>query len=201
MFKMGTKSRIMETTFKLVLKKGFTDVSLNEIIKASNTTTGGFYHHFNSKDALLLEVIEKYIFNYFNSSIERIRSFEGTPKEKLQTVILSIVAECVNINEVSSKKVYYRNLHLLLMEGVQKYDVIAENYKKFYHNLLNFIKEVIDEGVAQDMIRQDIDSHELAIFIQTSILGTIIMWIGMPEMPLEERMISNIDHLWNYMKK
>jgi len=34
MFKMGTKSRIMETTFKLVLKKGFTDVSLNEIIKS-----------------------------------------------------------------------------------------------------------------------------------------------------------------------
>ena len=201
MFKMGTKSRIMETTFKLVLKKGFTDVSLNEIIKASNITTGGFYHHFNSKDALLLEVIEKYIFNYFNSTIEQIRSFKGTPKEKLQTVMLSIVAECVNINEISSKKVYYRNLHLLLMEGVQKYDVIAESYKKFYHNLLNFIKEVVDEGVAQDMIRQDIDSHELAIFVQTSILGTVIMWVGMPEMPLEERMISNIDHLWAYMKK
>jgi len=87
------------------------------------------------------------------------------------------------------------------MEGVQKYDVIAESYKKFYHNLLNFIKEVVDEGVAQDMIRQDIDSHELAIFVQTSILGTVIMWVGMPEMPLEKRMISNIDHLWAYMKK
>ncbi len=51
------------------------------------------------------------------------------------------------------------------------------------------------------MIRQDIDSHELAIFTQTSILGTIIMWVGMPEMPLEERMMLNIDHLWDYMKK
>jgi len=67
MFKMGTKSRIMETTFKLVLKKGFTDVSLNEIIKASNITTGGFYHHFNSKDALLLEVIEN---TYSTTSIQ-----------------------------------------------------------------------------------------------------------------------------------
>jgi len=35
---MDTKSRIMETTFKLFLKKGFAYVSLNEIIKESEIT-------------------------------------------------------------------------------------------------------------------------------------------------------------------
>lgn len=199
---MDTKSRIMETAFRLFLKRGFTDVSLNEIIKASNSTTGGFYHHFESKDALLVEVIEEYIFNYFNSTIEQIRSFEGTPKEKLQVAMLSIVGENVSIAKLSesSRKINYRTLHLLLMEGVQKYDIIGESYTEFYHNLLNFIKGVIDEGIEQDLIRKDIDHTELAMFTQTSMLGTIIMWIGMPETPLGERMISNIDHLWDYMK-
>lgn len=206
MCNMDTKSRIMETAFKFFLEKGFTDVSLNKIIKASNITTGGFYHYFDSKDALLVEVIKKYIFNYFNSTIKQIRSFKGTPKEKLKTVILSIIGEYVTIGETtqlseSSEKIDYRTLHLLLMEGIQKYDIISENYAEFYHHLLNFIKDVIDEGIAQGIIRQDIDSVELATFTQTSILGTVIMWIGMPEMPLEERMNSNIDHLWNYMKK
>lgn len=193
----------METAFRLFLKRGFTDVSLNEIIKASNSTTGGFYHHFESKDALLVEVIEEYIFNYFNSTIEQIRSFEGTPKEKLQVAMLSIVGENVSIAKLSesSRKINYRTLHLLLMEGVQKYDIIGESYTEFYHNLLNFIKGVIDEGIEQDLIRNDIDPTELAMFIQTSMLGTIIMWIGMPETPLRERMISNIDHLWDYMKR
>jgi len=27
------------------------------------------------------------------------------------------------------------------------------------------------------------------------------MWIALPEMPLENRMNSNIDHLWNYITK
>lgn len=199
---MNTKSRIMETAFKLFLKRGFSDVSLNEIIKASNITTGGFYHHFISKDALLVEVIEKYIFNYFNSTIKQITSFEGTPKEKLQTVMLSLIGECVTISDINeNSKIYYRDLHLLLMEGVQKYDIISESYTEFYRNLLNFITNVIDEGVAQGIIRQDIDSTELARFTQTSIIGTIVMWAGMPEIPLEEQMISNINHLWNYMKK
>jgi len=203
---MDTKSRIMEESFKLFLKKGFVDVSLNEIRKASNITTGGFYYHFESKDTLLVAVIEKYIFNYFNSTIRQIRDFEGTPKEKLKTVILSIIGDDMTINKntklcESSEKIDYRTLHLLLFEGVQKYEIISNNYTEFYYNLLNFIKDVLDEGIAQGSIRRDIDSTELAIFIQTSMVGTVLMWIALPEMPLENRMNSNIDHLWNYITK
>ena len=203
---MDTKSRIMEESFKLFLKKGFVDVSLNEIRKASNITTGGFYYHFESKDTLLVAVIEKYIFNYFNSTIRQIRDFEGTPKEKLKTVILSIVGDDMTINKStklceSSEKIDYRTLHLLLFEGVQKYEIIGKHYTEFYYNLLNFIKDVLDEGIAQGSIRRDIDSTELAIFIQTSMVGTVLMWIALPEMPLENRMNSNIDHLWNYITK
>ncbi|WP_048192166.1 TetR/AcrR family transcriptional regulator [Methanobacterium sp. SMA-27] len=196
---MDTKSRIMEETFKLFLKKGFVDVSLNDIRKASTITTGGFYYHFDSKDTLLVAVIEKYIFNYFNSTIRQIRDFEGTPKEKLKTVILSIIGE-TQLSE-SSEKIDYRTLHLLLMEGVQKYEIISKHYTEFYYNLLNFIKDVLDEGAAQDIIRRDIDSTELATVIQTSMVGTVLMWIAMPEMPIENRMNSNIDHLWNYITK
>jgi AcrR family transcriptional regulator len=196
---MDTKSRIMEESFKLFLKKGFVDVSLNEIRKASNITTGGFYYHFESKDALLVAVIEKYIFNYFKSTIRQIRDFEGTPKEKLKTVILSIVGE-TQLSE-SSEKIDYRTLHLLLMEGVQKYEIISKYYTEFYYNLLNFIKDVLDEGIAQGIIRTDIDSTEFATFIQTSMVGTVLMWIALPDMPLENRMNSNIDHLWNYITK
>ena len=203
---MDTKSRIMEESFKLFLKKGFVDVSLNEIRKASNITTGGFYYHFESKDTLLVAVIEKYIFNYFNSTIRQIRDFEGTPKEKLKTVILSIIGDDMTINKStklceSSEKIDYRTLHLLLFEGVQKYEIISKHYTEFYYNLLNFIKDVLDEGAAQDIIRHDIDSTELATFIQTSMVGTVLMWIALPEMPLENRMNSNIDHLWNYITK
>jgi len=203
---MDTKSRIMEESFKLFLKKGFVDVSLNEIRKASNITTGGFYYHFESKDTLLVAVIEKYIFNYFNSTIRQIRDFEGTPKEKLKTAILSIIGDDLTINKStklseSSEKIDYRTLHLLLFEGVQKYEIISKHYTEFYNNLLNFIKDVLDEGIAQGIIRTDIDSTEFATFIQTSMVGTVLMWIALPEMPLENRMNSNIDHLWNYITK
>ncbi|OPX57549.1 MAG: DNA-binding transcriptional repressor AcrR [Methanobacterium sp. PtaB.Bin024] len=203
---MDTKSRILETAFKLFLKKGFADVSLNEIIRESDITTGGFYYHFDSKDTLLVEVIKRYIFNYFSSVIEQIRDFEGTPEEKFRTVILNIVGDDSTINETtqlveSAEKIDYRVLHLLLFEGVQKYGIIAEHYTEFYYNLLDFNKDVINEGIAQGVIRDDIDMTELALLVQTVMVGTVIMWIGMPAMPMEERMEDNMHNLWNFIKK
>ena len=202
---MDTKSSIMETTFKLFLKKGFNNVSLNEIIKESGITTGGFYYHFDSKDTLLVEVIKKYIFNYFNFTIEQIRDFEGTHKEKLKTVILLIVGDDSTINTTtqlveSAEEIDYRTLHLLLFEGVQKYEIISKHYTEFYYNLFAFIKEVIDDGKDQGVLRSDIDSTKYSLLIQTAMVGTVIMWIGMPAMPLGERMESNLDILWDLMK-
>ena len=203
---MDTKVRIMETAFKLFLKKGFADVSLNEIIKESDITTGGFYYHFNSKDTLLVEVINKYIFSYFSSIIKQIRKCKGTPKEKLKAVILLIVGDDSTINETTqlcegAEKIDYRTLHLLLFEGVQKYEIISKHYTEFYYDLHEFIKEVINDGMAQGLIRDDIDSTELSLTIQTIMVGTVLMWIGMPEMPLGKRMESNIDQLWSFIKK
>lgn len=40
---MKTKVRITETTFKLFLKKGFADDSLNGITRESDIATGKFY--------------------------------------------------------------------------------------------------------------------------------------------------------------
>ena len=202
---MDTKSRIMETAFKLFLEKGFADVSLNEIIKESGITTGGFYYHFDSKDTLIVEVIKKYIFNYFNFTIEQIRDFEGTHKEKLKTVILLIVGDDSTINTTtqlveSAEEIDYRTLHLLLFEGVQKYEIISKHYTEFYYNLFAFIKEVIDDGKDQGVLRSDIDSTKYSLLIQTAMVGTVIMWIGMPAMPLGERMESNLDILWDLMK-
>lgn len=202
---MDTKTRIMETAFKLFLKKGFDNVSLSEIKKESNITTGGFYHYFDSKDALLIEVIDKYVFNYFNRTLERIRNCEGTPKERLKTVILGMIGYDSNTNKVTQlcetcEVIDYRNLHLLYLGSLQNYDIISEHYKELYLNMIEFIKDLIDESKAHGEIRKDINSHERSIFVVSVVAGTFLLWLVVPEIPLRETMESNINQAWNHME-
>jgi AcrR family transcriptional regulator len=193
---MGTKDKIMEESLKLFLEKGFSDVSLSEIKQASNITTGGFYHYFHSKDDLLIAVIEKYLFNYFNFTVRKLRECRGTPQEKLRAIMLSIIGDAQLSDSVI---IDYQTLHMLLMEGVKKFKPVRQQYSEFFHSLLNFITEIVEEGIAQGTIRNDIDPSELANAIETAMVGNVLMGIAMPEIPLKTRISLTSERIWEFI--
>jgi len=55
------KEKIANSAIKLFIKKGYDNSSINQIIKASNTNKGTFYHYFNSKENLMNFLAEKII--------------------------------------------------------------------------------------------------------------------------------------------
>ena len=49
----NTKGRIISAAWKLFYEQGYDDTTVEEIIAASQTSKGSFYHYFDGKDALL----------------------------------------------------------------------------------------------------------------------------------------------------
>ncbi len=58
-----TRERILKTSFSLFLQKSFKEVTMNEIVTASGLSKGAFYHHFQSKEHLFVEVINTFFFD------------------------------------------------------------------------------------------------------------------------------------------
>ncbi len=55
---MDTRERLVETTSKLVRKKGYFGTGINEILKSVEVPKGSLYHHFpKGKDELIQEAI------------------------------------------------------------------------------------------------------------------------------------------------
>src|SRR6516225_11386102 len=50
-------ARIVDKASRLFRKRGFSNVSLAEIMKATGLTHGPFYNHFDSKEALMAESV------------------------------------------------------------------------------------------------------------------------------------------------
>ena len=48
-----TKSRIVSSAWKLFYRYGYDNTTIDDIVEASNTSKGSFYHYFKSKDDLL----------------------------------------------------------------------------------------------------------------------------------------------------
>lgn len=194
----------MESAFKLYLENGLTDVTLSKLKKEAKITSGGFYHHFASKDELLDETMQLFIFRYYHLVLDGIMECEGSHSELLKTVAFSMMGHGEHSKKATilsdGTKIDYKDLHVLLMEGVKKYGTIHEHYEKLLVKLLNVIYNILDDGKARGTIRQDIETSKISLFIQSVITGTINSWIVMDDVDLEEKMDYAMDCIWDYIK-
>ena len=59
--KENTRQRIVTSAARLFNRKGFSEVTISEIMTAAGLTHGGFYRHFKSQDELYSEVITQFL--------------------------------------------------------------------------------------------------------------------------------------------
>lgn len=200
---INTKLRIMESAFKLYLKNGLTDVPMSKLNKEANITSGGFYHHFASKDDLMNETMQMYIFRYYHLVLDKINDCEGSHKELLKTVAFSMMGHGEHSKKVTilsdGTKIDYKELYLLLLEGVKKFKAMHKQYENLLIKVLTVIHNIIEDGKTQGVIRSDIDSEQISMLIQSLITGTINLWIILEDMDLEAEMDYAIDCIWNYI--
>ena len=62
--KKNAKDKIIEVAWKLFLEKGYEETTLNDILKESETSRSGFYHHFHAKEDLLFRMASFFDSNY-----------------------------------------------------------------------------------------------------------------------------------------
>jgi TetR/AcrR family transcriptional repressor of nem operon len=56
----ATKERILAAAQRLVIDHGFAATSLDQVIAASGTSKGAFFHHFTSKLDLARSLVDRY---------------------------------------------------------------------------------------------------------------------------------------------
>lgn len=56
----ATRQRILSAASRLIRKKGVNGTSIDDVLEASKTGKSQFYHYFESKESLVLELIDSY---------------------------------------------------------------------------------------------------------------------------------------------
>ncbi|MFC1489455.1 TetR/AcrR family transcriptional regulator, partial [Thermodesulfobacteriota bacterium] len=56
---MNLKEKMIYESLKLFSLKGFLSTSIQDILTSANTSKGGFYNHFKSKEDLFFQVLNE----------------------------------------------------------------------------------------------------------------------------------------------
>ncbi|HMA42150.1 MAG TPA: TetR family transcriptional regulator C-terminal domain-containing protein [Gemmatimonadales bacterium] len=57
----ATKVRLLEAGLNLLLKRGYADTGVQDLLDATKVPKGSFYHHFKNKEDFALQVIDRYM--------------------------------------------------------------------------------------------------------------------------------------------
>ena len=78
-----TKSEILDTALRLFQEKGWDNVNIEDIVRELGVTRGAFYHHFKSREALVVAVVDQMFFE--NNPFTLVAQEKGlSALEKLQ---------------------------------------------------------------------------------------------------------------------
>lgn len=181
-----TRQRIFETARRLIMEHGFENVSVDSIVEAAGVAKGSFYVHFESKDALAVDLVNEYTqkadINY--------RSFLSTVSAGSSAcVMLLMLAEKISdfIETgigVDNMKVLYKTHLTKVMDTTSALSYSREIYKLF--------SEVLEKGMKQGELRGDLSADSLSRHLILAIRGITFEWcIRYPDFDLKEQILEH----------
>ena len=170
---MNTRELLLQESFLLFLEEGYKEVSINKIITKCALSKGAFYHHFVSKEELYQQVLNRFFFNYFQSSdfvYDSNLSFE----EKLQSFVQAFVTPYEELLAFSTKTdllSYFRFLfHAASHHPSVQYRVNKHFYKKGY-----YLAQIIKEEQKLNNFGENRNPKNIAHQLLSIILGVSIL--------------------------
>ena len=91
-----SRDNILLAARQCFAQRGFFETSMTDIEKAANTSRGVLYHHFESKDQMILAIIAENLGNFANkieADLEKIRTTGDGDLKQLLTDALKLVEE------------------------------------------------------------------------------------------------------------
>lgn len=123
--------RLAESAFELFARRGFNDVSVEEIAEHAGVTKGSFYSHYKSKQEIILAACAHYYRTYQRRIHTEIASL-ADPLERLRRTLELTVHTCVmdDKNRVFTSEVFALSLQDASVRATwaQFYDTVREMY-------------------------------------------------------------------------
>lgn len=149
--KNTTKSRIVESAWKLFRAKGYDETTIEDIISLSGTSKGTFYHYFPGKDALLSSLSD--LFDSFYEDL-----YPSLPKDMNRVDML--IALCRKIHRMIGEEIQLNILaYLYSSQVVTRGNRHLLDQNRYYYRM---IQEIAEEGFRRGDIRNDLTVNDVA---------------------------------------
>jgi AcrR family transcriptional regulator len=169
---MTLKATIIHESQKLFSLNGFLNTGVNEIIEAANTSKGGFYNHFSSKEDLFLQVLAEAQATWREKVLSGVRELDS-PSEKISLIFQNYRDKYLKDSENFPGGCIFITLSVELDD--QRPHLMREVNKGFI-GFVELLTGLLKEGIEKGEFSNKIEVDKVANFLFTSMLGTSVLY-------------------------
>jgi TetR/AcrR family transcriptional regulator, fatty acid metabolism regulator protein len=170
--KEATRQRLLDAAEQVFAEKGYHGAAVDDIIRASDSSKGGFYFHFPNKQAIFLALVDA-LTPRLAASIDRAIAAEGDPIAQLDAALRTVLDLFARHRRLSK---------ILLVEAVGLGHGFDEKLMRTRGEFARMIQIYLDRAVAAGVIApQDTVTISWAWF--GAINEIVVRWLvmGQPE--------------------
>ncbi len=130
------KNKVLEVATMLFAKNGFEKTSITNICTEAKVSKGLVYHHFKSKESILIEIFTQTTEQMGEMNMKSESSL--SPKIQLQQLIESIFSQLKQ-----DKQLFQFNLNMMFQPTTRK--ILSEQIEKRASILFNSVKTIFDQ--------------------------------------------------------
>ncbi len=154
------RDELLEIAATLFAERGFRNTTVRDIADAAGILSGSLYHHFDSKEAMVDELLDSFQKQLFTTYDEIVAS-DRTPRQKLEAVVrVSFEA----IDQHHSEVAIFQN-DAAYLAGFERFAYLTERNARFEALWLDLLRE----GMAAGELRHDLDVDLVYRFLRDTV--------------------------------
>jgi TetR/AcrR family transcriptional repressor of nem operon len=167
MARRNTREQIVKAGLKCLVEKGFNGVGVQEITESAGVPKGSFYNHFESKEALGAEIVERYGADTTRREILSDKSV--APLERLRR-------HFERLNRIFVDAKFERGCILgnFSAELSNQSDLIRDSLRGLYGRWTEDLEVAIADAQEQGTVSRRMKAADLAAFLLDAYEGTLL---------------------------
>lgn len=196
------KEKFLETALKLFAEKGYHTTSIQDIVEAWGISKGAFYHHFSSKEELMLEIVryhfEKLMASFMETEPEAQfarETFVHQLTMKLEGILkhkdffqMMMVEQLPKINADIQRYLFTQRARMFHWYCQRLVDIYGEKVEKYVFDIAAIVNGIFREYLFYMMFHPKLRADAVARFIVRQI-DAIVERLGEEEPLLNKEAI------------
>ena len=163
-----TKNRILRASLKLFAEGGYNTTGVARICKISRVSKGAFYHHFSSKQAIFLELMQSWLAEVDRKLANAMERAGNVPQG-----LLAMAAEMRRVFRAADGRL---EIFLEFWQQARRNTAVRKGITAPYRRYRDLLAQIVQRGVREGSFRS-VDATAAGQALETLAVGTLLQGI------------------------